>query len=64
MQNGENKMKTNVEIINEFERVMFIAHKFYLNGLLFCLGRADLEINSDERATEKRLKYILEEIRK
>ena len=57
-------MKTKKEIIAQIEHgIPRGMHKFYLNGLLFALGRDDLGISHDERMTEKRVNKILDELK-
>lgn len=56
-------MKTDTEIIEQIKKAIPVGvHKFYLNGLLWCLGRDDLGIFFDERMTEKRINKILKEL--
>ncbi|MFA7709444.1 MAG: hypothetical protein WCX82_04910 [archaeon] len=57
-------MKTRTEIIRQIEEgIQKGMNKFYLNGLLFALGRNDLCIIFSERMTEKRVNKILEELK-
>jgi hypothetical protein len=64
----ENKgRKSREEIIKRIEDTIWIADKFYINGLLWCLGRKDLGISHDKNYTGKikNIKNkILEEIKK
>jgi hypothetical protein len=54
-------MKTETEIINEFERAAgTFAHRFYLNALLFCIGRDDLKIDSN---TDKNINDVLKQLK-
>jgi hypothetical protein len=56
------KIKTKEEIIEEIERVFPLKpSKFYINGLLFCLDRKDLMI---ETYSDKQIKNILAELKK
>lgn len=57
------KMKTKTEIIKHMELNPFMCN-FYLNGLLYCLGRGDLGVPSYEVLNEKRFNKILEELKK
>jgi len=45
-------MKTEEQIMKEFIRTKTIADKSYLRGLLFCLGRNDLRVMTDEHINE------------
>ena len=56
------KLKTKEEIIANLERGWAIGmNKYYVNALLFCLGRRDL---CPDTLTEKRFNKILEEVKK
>lgn len=57
-------MKTKEQIIKQLEEGYALGmHKFYVNGLLFCLDREDLGIDCDDKLTERRFNKILEELK-
>ena len=45
-------MKTKEQIMREFIRVRNLADKSYLRGLLFCLGRNDLRVMTQDHIFE------------
>ncbi len=56
------KIKTREEIIANLEKGWSIGmSKYYVNALLFCLGREDLCVDI---LTEKRFNKIVEEVKK
>ena len=56
-------MKTENQIKQEFIRTKTIADKSYLRGLLFCLGRNDLRVMTNEHVGEI-VRQFKEEIKK